>query len=86
MKKKLLSALLCVAMVASMLVGCGGSKEAATDAPAAETDAPAAEAADGASKGSQWWVIVIRDFSVSSKWRNWHVPSFLSCLRSCCLF
>ena len=35
MKKKLLSALLCVALVASMLVGCGGgSKEVATDAPA----------------------------------------------------
>ena len=43
MKKKLLSALLSVAMVASLLVGCGGSAE--TEAPAAETkeEAPAAE-------------------------------------------
>ncbi len=40
MKKKLVSALLCVAMVASMLTGCGGAKEA----PAAESaGAPAAE-------------------------------------------
>ena len=37
MKKKMLSALLCVAMVASMVAGCGGKKEAATDAPAAES-------------------------------------------------
>ena len=36
MKKKLLSALLCVAMVASLVVGCGGSNETATEAPAAE--------------------------------------------------
>ena len=28
MKKKLVSALLCVAMVATMLAGCGGKKEA----------------------------------------------------------
>lgn len=40
MKKKVLSALLCVSMAATMLVGCG-SKDAAADAPAAE--APAAE-------------------------------------------
>ena len=48
MKRKLLSALLCVAMVASMLTGCGSAKseEAAATAPAAEaeTAAPAAEA------------------------------------------
>ena len=35
MKKKLLSALLCVAMVASLVVGCGGKEEAA-EAPATE--------------------------------------------------
>ena len=47
MKKKLLSALLCVAMVASLVVGCGAKEEApAADAPAAteEAAAPAAEA------------------------------------------
>ena len=45
MKKKLLSALLSVAMVASLLVGCGGSAE--TEAPAEEVkeEAPAEEAA-----------------------------------------
>lgn len=50
MKKKILGTLLSVAMVASMLVGCGGGSAetaapAATDeAPAAEADAPAAAA------------------------------------------
>lgn len=46
MKKKVLSALLSVTMVASLLVGCGGGS-AATEAPAAEApaaEAPAAEA------------------------------------------
>lgn len=40
MKKKLLSALLCVAMVASMLTGCGGAKEEASagDAKAETTE------------------------------------------------
>ena len=44
MKKKLLSALLCVAMVASLVVGCGGKEEPAAEAPAAteEAEAPAA--------------------------------------------
>ena len=42
MKKKCLSTLLCAAMVAAMLTGCGGDKAPAADAPAA--DAPAAEA------------------------------------------
>ncbi len=42
MKKKMLSALLCVAMVSSMVAGCGGKKEeAATDAPAAESSTDA---------------------------------------------
>ena len=35
MKKKLLSALLCVAMVASLVVGCGGSDDAASNNDAA---------------------------------------------------
>lgn len=42
MKKKLLSALLCVAMVASLVVGCGGSNDAAetpAETPAATEDA-----------------------------------------------
>lgn len=45
MKKKLVSAFLCVAMAATMLVGCGGSTPAATEAPApAETPADTTEA------------------------------------------
>lgn len=36
MKKKLLSTLLCVAMVASLVVGCGGSEETAEEAPVTE--------------------------------------------------
>lgn len=44
MKKRLLSALLCVAMVASLVVGCGAKEEAAApEAPAATEEAPAAE-------------------------------------------
>ena len=57
MKKKVLSALLSVAMVSSLLAGCGAAKEegtAATDAPAAEAgteaEAPAAEG-DAAAAG-----------------------------------
>ena len=53
MKKKVLSALLSVAMVATLLVGCGAKQEAAeapaaTEAPAAEeeTEAPATEEAE----------------------------------------
>ena len=48
MKKKLLSALLCTAMTATMLAGCGGGS---TDTPAAEApaaEAPAAEEAPAA--------------------------------------
>lgn len=43
MKKKLISALLCVAMVSSMLVGCG-SGAAETPAAEGEAETPAAEA------------------------------------------
>ena len=46
MKKRLLSAILCVAMVASLVVGCGGSKEEAA-APAEEATEEAAPANDG---------------------------------------
>ena len=52
MKRKMLSALLCVAMVASMVAGCGGKKEeAATDAPAASETAEATETAGSAGAG-----------------------------------
>ena len=51
MKKKLLSALLCVAMVASLVVGCGGKEEAA-EAPAATEEAATEEAAAPADSDS----------------------------------
>lgn len=48
MKKKVLSALLCVSMTATMLVGCGSSNDAAADAPAAEDTADDAAAEEPA--------------------------------------
>ena len=71
MKKKVLSALLSVAMVATLLVGCGGST---AEAPAAEEttteEAAPAEAAEGeaalhfeiVSKGLQheYWQAVLK--------------------------
>lgn len=46
MKKKLISALLCVAMVSTMLVGCGGNDTAEAPAAPAETEAPAEDTAE----------------------------------------
>ena len=47
MKKKILSALLCVAMVASLVIGCGAKEEApAAEAPAATEEAATEETAD----------------------------------------
>lgn len=50
MKKKVLSVMLCVAMTAAMMVGCGNTETAATEEAAAEEtteEAPAEEAAGG---------------------------------------
>ena len=48
MKKKMISMMLCAAMTAAMLAGCGGNNGAETSAPAAEDgageEAPAEEA------------------------------------------
>ena len=56
MKRKVLSALLSVAMIATLLVGCGGDKPA-QDAPAAdasaESEAPAADAAPAEGDGAE---------------------------------
>ena len=48
MKKKLISLLLCVTMVASMAIGCGSKEEPAAETPAAteEAEAPAEEAGE----------------------------------------
>lgn len=45
MKKKLLSALLCAAMIASLVIGCGSKEEPAAEVPAAteEAETPAEE-------------------------------------------
>lgn len=43
MKRKVLSAILAIAMVASMVAGCGSSSSTTTEAPAEETEAPAEE-------------------------------------------
>jgi len=72
MKKKLLATLLGVAMVASLLVGCGSSAEEAAPAaeaaaPAAEAEAPAAEAAAPAA-GDLEFKIVVKSFQ-SSYWQ-----------------
>ncbi|MBO4337689.1 MAG: sugar-binding protein, partial [Lachnospiraceae bacterium] len=54
MKKKVLSAILSVAMVASLLVGCGGSADSSSSAPAADSSSDAAteEAAPAADTSS----------------------------------
>ena len=55
MKKKLLSALLCTAMVASMLVGCGAKEEAAApaEAPAAAEEAAEAVAEEAVAEAEE---------------------------------
>ena len=58
MKKKVLGALLSVAMVAALLTGCGGSGQAETTAPAADAGAAEAEApaAEATGSGSVYWL------------------------------
>lgn len=82
MKRKLLSALLCVAMVASMLTGCGSAKseEAAATAPAAEaeTAAPAAEAETAASSTAESpvagkkvaYIMIMPSASIFQMWKD----------------
>lgn len=65
MKKKIVSTMLCVAMVSTMLAGCGGGSDngGASQAPAADsstTEAPAADAGEAAAPaaggGSVYWL------------------------------
>ena len=65
MKKKVLSALLSVAMVATLLVGCGSSAETETAAPAAETEEAAAPAESNGKK-----VGVAMPTQSSERWIN----------------
>ena len=57
MKKRLLSALLCVAMVASLVVGCGAKEEPAAEAPAATEEAATEEAAPA---GDEVYALVVK--------------------------
>ncbi len=50
MKRKVLSTILAVSMVAAMVVGCGGGGSATTEAPAADAEAPAADASGDAAQ------------------------------------
>lgn len=80
MKKKLISALLCVAMVSSMLVGCGsGAAETpAAEAPAAEGEAeaetpaaeePAAEAPAASADGGKVYYLNFKP-EVDTQWQE----------------
>ena len=62
MKKKLLSALLCVAMVASLVVGCGAKEEAPAEAPAATEEAATEEEAAAPAEGGYHFEIVSKGF------------------------
>lgn len=56
MKKRLLSMMLCLAMTAGLLAGCGAKEEAATTAPAA-TEEAAAEETTGDAEGKTYAII-----------------------------
>ena len=75
MKKKVLAALMSIAMVASLLVGCGATEEApAAEAPAAATEeapaeeAPAAEEAAPAASGDLTFEVIVKSYQ-SSYWQ-----------------
>ena len=75
MKKKVLAALMSIAMVASLLVGCGAKEEApAAEAPAAATEeapaeeAPAAEEAAPAASGDLTFEVIVKSYQ-SSYWQ-----------------
>ena len=66
MKKKVLATLLCLAMAATMVVGCGSK---AADAPAADAPAADAPAADApAASGDLEFAIIVKSFQ-SSYWQ-----------------
>ena len=55
MKKKIVSGILCVAMVASMLVGCGGSNSDSTESGDAE-ETTEESSSDGMTEGKNTFV------------------------------
>ena len=69
MKKKVLATLLCLAMAATMVVGCGSKAETPADAPAADAPAADAPAADApAASGDLEFAIIVKSFQ-SSYWQ-----------------
>ena len=72
MKKKLLSALLCVAMVASLVVGCGAKEEApaateeATEEVAEEAAGVVKVAAVETAYGADIWTAVAEGFTAAT--------------------
>ena len=73
MKRKLVSALVCAAMVATVLAGCGNKAAETTDAPAAEEttdDAAAEETTDAAASGELIKVGIINNDPNESGYRT----------------
>ena len=79
MKRKLISAMLCTAMVAAMVVGCGSkpAEAPAAEAPAAEAEAPAAEAPAAEADGDLI-VVGYAQVGAESDWRTANTESFKS--------
>lgn len=71
MKRKLLSAILATAMVASLVVGCGSSSSTTTEAPAAEGEAAEAEAPAPVAAGEEGGKVgVAMPTQSSERWIN----------------
>ena len=77
MKKRILSVVLCTAMLATLLVGCGGKTEEPAEAPAApaeeEAEAPAETpeepAADAETGAKDKYVIGMSQCNLGEPWR-----------------
>ena len=72
MKKKLLSTLLCVAMVSTMLVGCGETASKETDKASTETEETATEATDAADASAEGGKVYYLNFKpeVEEAWND----------------
>ena len=72
MKRKLMSALLCAAMVATMVVGCGAKEEEAAAPAAPEAEAPAEEEAEAPAEEASGELITVGFAQVGheSDWRT----------------
>lgn len=77
MKRKLISAMLCTAMVAAMVVGCGSKPAEAPAAEAPAAEAPAAEAPAAEADGDLI-VVGYAQVGAESDWRTANTESFKS--------